>query len=150
MMTIPTMEVHAFTKLCQCFLAGAFIPLSAMAGETGGTIIDPLVINDKSLFLYQYKTEPDSRLAPFFGAGVGEADAFAALGDTRDTSYSSGGEKNWRAGFRYKMGKALSLNFDAKQRDFSTKAMKLNPDDKTGFNVKVKPWAIRLGISYKW
>lgn len=144
------MEVHAFTKICQCFLAGALIPLSATAGDIGSTAIDPLVINDKSLFLYQYKSEPDARLVPFFGAGVGGTDPYVELSDARDTYYTSGEEKNWRAGFRYKMSKALSMSFDAKQRDFSSKSMKLNEDDKTGFNVKVKPWAVRVGISYKW
>ena len=147
--TVPEIvEVLAFTRLCQCFLTGALIPFSALAGDIGSTI-DPLVIKDKSLFLFQYHSEPEAALVPFFGAFVERTDPYGELVDTRDTSYSSADDKNWRAGFRYKLSKALSLSFDAKRRDFAH-SVKLKSDSPTDLDVNVKPWAIRVGISYKW
>ncbi|MFO1242407.1 MAG: hypothetical protein U1E36_04305 [Rickettsiales bacterium] len=98
--------------------------------------------------MFQYTSEPGARLVPFFGTSIETSDPFAEFSEARDTSYSREKDNNWRAGFRYRFSRALSLNLDAKQRNVS-RAVKLG-DSPTDFEVKVKPWEVRVGISYKW
>lgn len=140
-------EASKLTRLCRYFLTGALIPFSAFAEDTGGRL-DPLIIKDRSFFLFQYTSEPGARLVPFFGTSIEQSDPYVNLTETRDTSYTPEKDNNWRAGFRYRFSKTLSLNLDAKQRNVS-RSMKIG-DSPTDFQVKVKPWEIRLGVSYKW